>query len=43
MAKKPFLVDIDLNNNELQNAVIHNVNTLPTLTNDNLKGCIFVS
>jgi hypothetical protein len=36
MAKKSFLVDIDLNNNELQNAVIHNVNALPTLTNDNL-------
>lgn len=36
MAKKSFLVDLDLNNNELQNAVIHNVNALPTLTNDNL-------
>jgi len=36
MAKKNYLVDIDLNNNELQNAVIHNVNVLPTLTSANL-------
>lgn len=36
MAKKNYLVDIDLNNNELQNAVIHNVNALPTLTSANL-------
>lgn len=36
MAKKNYLVDIDLNNNELQNAVIHNVDILPTLTSANL-------
>ena len=36
MAKKNYLVNIDLNNNELQNAVIHNVNVLPTLTSADL-------
>lgn len=36
MAKKNYLVDIDLNNNELQNALGHRVNSLPILTSADL-------
>lgn len=36
MAKRNYLVDIDLNKNELQNAVIHNYSVLPILTEADL-------